>query len=59
MKDIPGYYLPRLKVKAIDRLEQNIKDQSQEIERFEEVLATMKEELNLARATLALLKLAP
>jgi hypothetical protein len=56
MKDIPGFAIPRLKQQAIERLEQNIKDQSQEIERFKEVLATMEHELDLARVTLALLK---
>lgn len=55
MKDIPGYAIPRLKQQAIERLTQNITDQSQEIERFKEVLATMEHELNLARVTLALL----
>lgn len=56
MKDIPGFAIPRLKQQAIERLEQNIKDQSQEIDRFNEALATMEHELNLARVTLALLR---
>ena len=51
MRNIPGCEIPTLRRKAIERLTQNIQDQSQEIERFKEVLATMEAELDLARVT--------
>ena len=51
MRNIPGCEIPQLRRKAIERLTQNIQDQSQEIERFKEVLATMEAELDLARVT--------
>ena len=51
MRNIPGCEIPQLRRKAIERLSQNIQDQSQEIEKFKEVLATMEAELDLARVT--------
>ena len=59
MRLIKGVEIPNLKRQAIERLEQNIQDQSQEIERFKEVLANMEHDLDLARVTLSLLKTTP
>lgn len=56
MRLIPGCEIPQLKRKSIERLKQNIKDQSQEIEQFKEVLSNMEAELDLARVTLFILE---
>ena len=52
MRNIPGCEINNLKRKAIERLALNIKQQSQEIEEFKRVIATMEDELDLARVTL-------
>lgn len=56
MRLIPGCEIPQLKRQSIERLKQNIEDQSQEIIRFKEVLANMEAELDLARVTLFILE---
>ena len=52
MRNIPGCEINNIKRKAIERLALNIKQQSQEIEEFKRVIATMEDELDLARVTL-------
>ena len=56
MRIIPGHEIPKLKQQAIERLEQNIKDQSQELEMLKDAVAYYEHELDLARVTLTLLK---
>lgn len=56
MRVIPGVEIPKFKREAIERLEQNIKDQSQELEMLQDAVTYYQHELDLARVTLALLK---
>ena len=56
MRDIPGHEIPELKRQAIERLEQNVQDQSQELEMLKDAVTYTEHELDLARVTLALLK---
>lgn len=56
MRDIPGHEIPELKRQAIERLEQNVHDQSQELEMLKDAVTYTEHELDLARVTLALLK---
>ena len=56
LRQIPGCEINNIKRKAIERLALNIKQQSQEIEEFAKVLATMNDELDLARVTLYILE---
>lgn len=59
MRIIKGLEIPELKRQAIARLEQNITDQSQELEILKDAVSYYEHELDLARVTLALLKQIP
>lgn len=59
MRVIPGHEIPKLKREAIERLEQNIKDQSQDLKMLTDAITYYEHELDLARVTLALLRQIP
>ena len=51
MRNIPGCEIPQLRRKAIERLTQNIQDQTRELEEMKLIVANMEAELDLARVT--------
>ena len=56
MRNIPGHEIPELKRQAIERLEHNIQDYTQELAMLKDAVTYTEHELDLARVTLALMK---